>query len=927
MHVGGSRSGGTQPLRVLGRSDELARIENLVRGTVLRSGRLLLAGEPGIGKTSLLGHGETLARAAGHCVLVARPTEVEQRLPFAVLGDLIHGLDISRLTSGRRAALDVALGLQASDNMPPHAHHVGLALLDLVGAELTAGRPVTFVIDDVQWIDSASREPLEFAFRRLPEAGVTVLIAQRMEHLDAARAVFPVTSDEVLRLQPLPADVTEDLVRTVIPADVSAHALSRIVATADGNPLYAIEFARAARDVLGEPGRPLPVPASLASVTASRLAGLPAATQHALALVSMLARPTVDTVAELGVLEDLRAAEIAGVVALSGRAVRFTHPVLASAAYSATTGTDRLAWHARLATVTDGTEHLIHRALAATASAGPLADDLLVAAQRESARGANHEAADIGALAWGLSPPTEQRHWARAVTVGDLFFRAGRTDDAVALLEDARQWTDDDAIRARALLSLASIRYANESDTSVAAWYARACLELATDITTRIEAHAILSRCEYLDFTEALHHAEVAVALLREQPKCNPALQASVLTAAAATRFNAGLGVDRAGLEHAIALERNAEVIGADSAFGTLAALLKYADDVDTSIEMFDRLARDADPASVPYALGHLPQLHLWRGDIGAAEEAAHRGLRIALDTHQDGHVEVADYNIALLDVVRGRYALANDVAERLAARGRDLDIPWTERMGVSLLGFIAACQDDPTLAVRHFVRYDDLGEQIRLFEPGYHRNYGDYIESLVLAGERHRAEEVLTRIGARAERVGRVSVLAMVARGRALTAVRDDQRDAALAHAQHAVDLVSNTSLGYELARAQLVLGTVARWAQHRSLARDVLDQAVTAFEMMGAEPFAVRARRERDRISGRPRPATQPNVLTPTEEAVASLATAGRTTRQIAESMHVSAKTVESHLTSIYRKTGVSSRAQLAARRMTTARAPSGG
>lgn len=145
---------------------------------------------------------------------------------------------------------------------------------------------------------------------------------------------------------------------------------------------------------------------------------------------------------------------------------------------------------------------------------------------------------------------------------------------------------------------------------------------------------------------------------------------------------------------------------------------------------------------------------------------------------------------------------------------------------------------------------------------------------------------------------------------------MHDGDPSGALVEARRAVDLVASTSLVYETARAQLVLGSVARHAQERSAARDALDRATQAFDAMGAAPFASRARRERDRISGRARRSDDSSALTATETSVASMAAAGRTTRQIAEAMHVSTKTVESHLTNVYRKLGVANRAQLASR-----------
>ena len=82
-----------------------------------------------------------------------------------------------------------------------------------------------------------------------------------------------------------------------------------------------------------------------------------------------------------------------------------------------------------------------------------------------------------------------------------------------------------------------------------------------------------------------------------------------------------------------------------------------------------------------------------------------------------------------------------------------------------------------------------------------------------------------------------------------------------------------------------------------------------------MGAASLAQRARRERDRVGGRsPAQPVRSTSLTPTETSVAELAASGMTTRQIAESLYISTKTVEANLTRVYRKLGLTNRAQLA-------------
>jgi DNA-binding CsgD family transcriptional regulator len=902
---------------LVGRDLEIARVTDAIARAGTATRRLLIAGEAGIGKTSLLRVALHQADVQGHRVLAAWPTRAESQLPFAVLTDLLRDVRLDALDPPERRVLEVAIGRRDGDGNPPFANQLGFAVVSVAQALAGDGPPLVVAIDDVQWVDAASREVLEFALRRLPPSGVCVVMTQRTNPADrvAASPLITGPGGELLDLAPLPRDATEQVVRSALPGNLPKHVVQRVVSVAAGNPLYAIEFGRAAIDAVMQPGRPLPIPDSLAAVMATRFEGLPPPALEALAAVAMLARPSIDVLDELGLLDELHPAEVADMVEVRARRVAFTHPVLAAAAYDAVAGTRRLDLHRRLASVTSGTERWIHLGLGARRPDHELATELTRVAQHEMARGAPAEAAEIGLLALDVTPADDPERSARLVAVADLLFRAGRTDEAVELVREVLEDTPDDPLRARALLTLATIEFSRSADAEVAARLARECLDVATDPDLRAEAHSILARADYLDFVAAAEHADAALDLVRDRPGVDGAVLAAALTASAATRFNAGQGLDRAGLLQAIELERGTNVIVSDSAYATLAALLKYADDLDGSQAMFDTLTHRSDPGSLPYALGHLPQLHLWSGRWDEAERCARQHLAIAEQTHQESQIETARFNLAVVAAHRGLVRLAEPVARALVDEGRAHEVPWTERIGQSLLGFLAMSTGDAHAAALHFARYDELAEAMRLYEPGYCRFHGDYIEALVATGEHGRAAEVIERISERAERLQRVTSLAVVHRGRALLAAHAADREAAIEQARAAVERLDGTPLRYDLARARLTLGVVYRRFQERALARQALERALEDFQTMGASSLAERARRERDRVSGRaPARPVGHAVLTPTETSVAELAATGRTTREIAEALYISAKTVEANLTRVYRKLGVANRAQLA-------------
>lgn len=897
---------------LIGRDTELAVLIAALDGARVRSCGVVLEGDPGIGKSALIARTVQGARAGGHRVLVAMPTRVESPFAFAALADLLRDVDLSALHTAPARILEVALGQRPTDGAPPSVSELGFAVVSVIESIVSAGEQVLFVIDDAQWMDSASRQVVAFALRRLPAVGVCALLGWRTEH-ETPDHGFGGPGFERRRLQPLPAATIEQIVHTAVDPPLAGHLVDRVVEVSGGNPLMAIEFARATSEAVVHVGQPLPVPAPLMPLLTTRFQALPAPTVAALAAIAMLTRPTVDILSRLGHLADLAAAERAGVIAVSGRQITFRHPLYAAVAEDLMTATERLVLHGALADVTDGTERFLHLALAATRPDAALAAALTDAAQRDVARGAAAGAAEIALLALAVTPDDDALRWDRMLLTGDVLFRAGRTEEAVAQISAVHTLADSATHRARALLAWSTIEFSRSADAEVAARLARRCLDETDDPKLLAEAHGILARVDYIDFVEAAEHAAQALAIV-ETGDAQPAELARALVASAGTAFSAGGGVDRAMLEQAMALEPAGEVLSEDSAFATLAAILKYSDELDESLQMFEQLLQRADPGSLPYALGHLPQLHLWAGRWQEAERCALRHLQLADRSQQDSQREAARYNLAVIAAHRGETADAEPVARRLFEQGAAEDVPWTERLGAGLLGLIAMSDGDAVAAVEHFGRYDELGERMRLLEPGYSRFHGDLVEALVATGDIARAVAVLDRVGERAVRCGRVSSLAAVSRGRALVAAHSGDDDAALAAARQAVEIVAPTALVFDHSRALLTLGVVARRAKERGTARAALGQALAQFDQMGALSLAERCRRELGRVSGRTAVPSGLTTLTATEASVAQHAAAGHTTRQIAAAMFISVKTVEANLTRVYRKLGITNRAQLA-------------
>jgi len=143
------------------------------------------------------------------------------------------------------------------------------------------------------------------------------------------------------------------------------------------------------------------------------------------------------------------------------------------------------------------------------------------------------------------------------------------------------------------------------------------------------------------------------------------------------------------------------------------------------------------------------------------------------------------------------------------------------------------------------------------------------------------------------------------------LLAAANGDLDGAARLAERSLDHLGRAGQPFETARSWLVLGQVQRRSRQRRLARASLERARDAFAGLGARIWVERAEEEIARIGGR---SPTPDQLTPTERRVAELVAGGKTNKEVAATLVVAERTVESTLTQIYRKLAVRSRTELA-------------
>ena len=897
-------------MSLVGRGVELERLAISLEASSTASMCVLIEGERGAGATALLAAAASAAENDGVRVLRCRPLASEVHLDYAAIADLLAPInDLAMILPTPRRALETALlrnTAQASSSghtRVPDERAVGTGCVQLVH-HLAALSPLLLVIDGADWLDDASAAALRYMLRRLPFLGVTTWIAHR-------RSTEPLAEGDVLVLGPLSERASEAVVRGAWTTMPNAPVMRRIVAAAGGNPLIASELARA----LGQRGLSshglLPLPAVLTQWVDAVFGTLPAAAVDVLAILWCAPHADVDVFVKTGLDESLDECERRGLIATSARMVYPVHSLLPLVAAHRSTPMKVRSIHDQLANVcNEPDERARHRALSIVGSDDALATELAEYAEAAAATGKLERAAELASLSLALTSQTHVSHSARVAFDAHLLFQQGDSDGALQRLDALDPTRAPSTALAAASLVRAKVAFSSSTIAEAVA-HAEDALRLCTTDAERVEAYSILSRVSYNHFPTAAQHARTALRLAEHTDVSTNVLSSALVGYASAT-FMAGEGLDRECYQQAMEIERTSPVYAADSAFASFAAMLKIADEIDESRGMLcELLARNRDDGALPFALSHLPQLELWAGNWDAAEDYAHRHLAAASTAGQHDQVAQANFNLAMVNAYRGAVDDAVTIAGNLHRSGLEHGEAWTERNGLAMLGLVALSTGDAETAVGTLSQWHELTLRMGLHEPGYCRMRSDFVEALVATGRLSDADEIVDIMQSDADRFQRTTLVAAASRAAALVAASRGERVEALFLAGTAVDRYATTTLALEHARALLTLGQLHRRFKEKAAARTHLRAALEAFERLGAERFAARARQDLARIGLRPPASTG---LTETERRVAELAATGRTVRQVGDDLFISHKTVEANLTRVYRKLGIGGRAELA-------------
>ncbi|MDQ3379629.1 MAG: AAA family ATPase [Actinomycetota bacterium] len=915
---------------LVGRDEELG----LVLATLADlPAAVVLEGEAGIGKTCIWRAAVAELAAGGVRVLSSRPAETESQLSYAGLADILDPvLDeaVTALPSPQRRALEVALQRVEPEGGPPDQAAIAFAVLGALRAATETG-PVVVAVDDMQWLDPPSLFALGFVAGRLRRETVGFLLALRSGSMERPALELERRLGEervrLIRLGPLSLGALHHLVQTRLEVALSRPTLQRVYETSSGNAFFALEIARALHERGAEmpAGEPLPVPGELRELLRARLATLPRDSEEALLFAAAMSQATVGLVAEAveaDPLPGLRCSVDAELIELDGERIRFTHPLFASALYSGIDGDRRRKIHRRLATiVTDPEERARHLALCTTDADARVASVLDEAARIARARGAPQAAAELSELAFRLTPqPEAESAHRRRLDAGSAHFEAGDTARALALFGEAAENAHLGSLRAEALARLARVHH-YAGDQRVAVELFRRCLADGADASVRADAADGLATSLFFlreELPDALSHARSAARLAQEEG--NRAALAVALGTQGMIEAVLGRAEAVPTLESAVALEEwTREVPLVRQPSFQLAFARVWMDDFAEARAALEGIRQRAvargDASSLPFVLTYLSLAECLSGRWQEAMRAADEGVDVALAASQGIGRAFALSARALVASCLGREEAArSDADEALALAERGAMLATTTSLWA--LGVLELALENWAEVHRRLGPLVERVEAAGIGEPGSIRFVTDDVEALVALGDLEAARAQLERFEKRARRVGRRSALAAAHRCRGLLATASGTADEAFAEFGRALDELERLPMPFERARTLLALGAAQRRGKQRRAARKTLEEALAAFDELGASLWSERTRRELRRISGR---APSRGELTPTERRVAELVAEGRTNKEVAAALYVAPRTVEGTLSRVYTKLGVRSRTELA-RRMAT-------
>ncbi|GAA3078687.1 helix-turn-helix transcriptional regulator [Streptosporangium carneum] len=899
---------------MVGRDDEQEQLSAFV--TAVGGRALILRGETGIGKSALLDHAVGLA-TPHHQVIRAAGVEAEAELPYAGLHQLLYPLlaHLSGLDDGHRAVFDVVFG--PGQGRTPSVMSLGIAVLDLL-ALAASSKPLLLVLDDGQWLDASSIEVCGFVGRRLAGGAVKMLITVRSD----VASRFDTAALAELAVTALTDQAAERLLDAHHPR-LEARTRRIVLEQARGNPLALLELpSYVSGGHAGRPGDELPtldgIPLSrrLQHVYGMRIQRLDATVRAELlrgALDGVAAGPGTNRAHgvryRMRDIDEAAAAGLLGTDPLTGDVV-FRHPLIRSTIVQLATPNQRRAAHAELARVHHDDIERRARHLAA-AQIDP--DEEVAAALEAAANSATRRGGAVAAVAW-LTRAAELSETSadRSRRLGDAAFIAGHA----ALLDQARELLRFDSAPGGRSPSPATV-----VTTAYAALYEDGDIRSAhRQVTAAIEGpHTGHEPAQTLT-----RLVNLLLAISQYAGDATLWKRARHLTTALGDRLDPRSAIYRDAWSDVVrhgegVHERVEQAFTASPVLEPwdLSRLAVAAYHADTLSRYRPHLQRAVDQEVETGAVANgMTMLHLIMLDqmaVGEWDDAERTGQRALELTTSHGYTLFAHHTrayLGLLAALRGQVEHARELQAVVDAWARPRGVGFLTQIADAVGTTAALSEGDHEAAYLHAIGITSPGS----FEPYAHqasRTLLDLVEAAVHTGRLQQAR-LHAQAALDAGLPGISPRLALVTYGAlAMTAADDNEAEELHARAETGS---AETDFPFELARIRLAHGIRLRHTRGPRTARPLLIRAAEAFDRLGAAGWAERAHAEL-RATGMPDSASPSylTALTWQERRIADLAAGGLTNKEIGERMHLSPRTVSSHLYRVFPKLGVASRAAL--------------
>jgi DNA-binding CsgD family transcriptional regulator len=877
----------------------------------------VVRGQAGIGKSWLIDRvievEQPTIEATRTLVLRASGHRYESDLPFAGLHQLLlpvsENLDL--LADPQRQAIERALARRPA--AAEHRYAAAVALHSLL-AMLGEQHPVLVVIEDVHVLDAATTASVLFAARRLTTDRVAMVLTTQ----DPVEPTGIAADDIGLTL--LGDADARQMMNEQYP-DLTPTVRDEMVRVAGGLPLVLseapAELTVAQRRGLEALPAVVPIGPTLSQRLRNRLASIGTDARLGVLIVSLdrLGHATSTTALDAAGVDAhaIDAAVTAGLLTTSSTGVELAHPAVAAAVQAGADAT--MFTRARRALAVSFADEPHHEVWFLDVPTQVVDDALATkwdaAAADAEARRAWSEAAS--AYEHGARHARGSAHRRRLVRAALCHGRIGTPAAVLRLLDELIGTTDhpDERLRLESQrITTQSWSRSQHIDADTVGHLVSSSSGASTTAVATMLASLAVTALLWGDNAGALAAVDEAK---RHTGSNDPGIADRLIcdiVEIVGGRIGAGDVLHSDWLDEV----SDEQLLDPTVPVFLAAFVLVLTDDAERARAVAGRLhdvaERAADLGHLGLATGLLGFVDQRRGDMAAARTRYSTATELLLGTEFMAvrpHLELRHAHLlaALGDEVKCRSIVATFEHDAGAS-------PVLAHLVTSTLGLLELTIGECHLAVTLLERAEEMVVAMQLGEPGYITQTGDLVEALWRLRRTDRAGEFLHRYAVDAEAIGRPSALAIVSRSRGLIDV-DESIDEHFALAHHYHRLAPDR---YQQARTDLCWGMRLRRARRKSDARGPLRSALGAFDAMGASPWAACAASELAACGERRRTAwAAVDELTPRELEVAVAVADGATNPAVAAALGISVRTIEDHLTRIYRKLDIEGRRALPA------------